>query len=264
MTGRIIAVVNNKGGVGKTSLSVNLGAALAEAGSRTLILDLDPQCDATSLLLPHVSPSATLYEVLDGQVDDPGQCVVDTGRANLHCLPNAEESSALEADLSKNLPDNYGLLRNRLRDFCRRTYAYTIMDCPPNLGFFVISALFCADCAVVPVLSGSAFSIKGLAKALNLIEGVRENGNPGLVFLRLLVNNVDRRVAMSKVTTERLYSHFSQDQIFRVAIPADTRFQQAEQASQSIFDHAPRSRGAKAYRKLAAELAGIVTAAEAA
>ena len=258
-TGKIIAVVNNKGGVGKTTLTANLAHSLANRKKSVLVVDLDSQCNATSLLLAPGQVKNSLYELL-GEAGTPAEAAVyHTAYEGLRCLPNVEETSALEMDLlAHGLPQAYQLLRDRLRTFAVGSYDYTILDCPPNLGFFVISALYCSDFVIVPILAGSAFSVEGLAKAVNLIGQVREASNPDLRFLRLLVNAVDMRTSMSRISIEQLQTHFGRDQIFKTTIPTSSAFQQAEHVRKTVIRHAPHSPGAKCYRELAREVENIL------
>ena len=133
----------------------------------------------------------------------------------------------------------------------------TFLDCPPNMGFFVVSALHASDFVIVPVLAGSAFSVEGLSKAIDLINDIRTNSNPDLKFLRLLINQVDRRTAMTKVSIDQINKHFTSNQIFKTMIPVNAAFQRAENEAKTIIRYDPTTLGAKAYRALAKELLDI-------
>ena len=257
MAGKIVALVNNKGGVGKTTLSVNLSHALANKKYEVLTIDTDSQCNTTNLLVNSDFVQTSLYEILSGETQDIKQAIYPTDYG-MYCLANVEETSALEFDLSKNLPDNYKLVRNYLREYAQNNYDYTLIDCPPNLGFFVINALFAADFVIVPILCGSSFSLEGLSRAVSLINEIKESGNPDLRFLRLLVNAVDKRTAMSRIITDQLVKNFGEQEIFDTKIGTSTVFQQAEYVNKTVLRYAPRSPGAKAYRSLAKEFCDIV------
>jgi cellulose biosynthesis protein BcsQ len=125
------------------------------------------------------------------------------------------------------------------------------------MGFFVVSALHASDFVIVPIWAGSAFSVEGLLKAVDLINDIRANGNADLRFLRLLINQVDRRTAMTRVSIDQLNKHFPADQIFKTMIPVNAAFQRAENERKTIIRYDPTTLGAKAYRALARELLEI-------
>lgn len=259
--GIIISVINNKGGVGKTTATCNLGHALSKLEKRVLVVDIDSQCNATSLLFAKdMSAYHSLYELFNP--DSPNtlieNCIYPTPYANLYCLPNVEETAGLEPDLIHNSPESFFILRRKLREHVLERFDFTFIDNPPNMGTFVICSLYASDFIIVPNESGSAFSMEGLVKAIRLIENIRENGNPDLRFLRLLINRVDGRTVASKATIAHIYNHFGSDQVFKTTIPSSTAFQRAEGMRQTIFRYAPSLPGAKAYRKLAEELIDIL------
>ncbi len=258
MLGKIVAVVNNKGGVGKTTSTVNLAHALTLQGQRVLVIDMDSQCNSTDILLQQSKGNNTLYEVFTEAGIHITQCIhPTTGYERLDCVPNTHDTSALEPNLLQALPASFQIIRNRLRSHIQEHYDFALLDCPPNMGFFVVSALHASDFVIVPIKSGSSFSIQGLMKAINLINEIRDNGNPDLRFLRLLINQVDRRTAMTKVTIDQLQKHFPEDQVFQTMVPTNAAFERAEAELKTIIRYDPTTLGAKAYRLLARELLDI-------
>jgi chromosome partitioning protein len=258
--GRIIAVMNIKGGVGKTTITGNLADALGRLGHRVLAVDMDSQCNTTSLLLPGDHPQQNTVRDLLAQ-DETGlkvrKCIVPTRLANVSLLPNTPESAKIEPQLLLSAPASYLRLRRHLRDFARRHFAFTLIDNPPNMGTFVLTSLYAADGVILPLKAGSAFSVDGLLKAVRLISQVRAEANPDLSFLRLLINQLDRRTSISRNIAQEIAGAFREDQLFRTTIPVNTAFERAESRGQTIFQFDPGATGAVAFRDLARELLDI-------
>lgn len=260
MPGIICAISNNKGGVGKTSLSSNLSAALAIKKKKVLVIDNDPQGDTSKMLIPdNVRISKSIYELLSQSTQKINitECVYPTIHSRLYCIPNVEETAGLELEFSETYPDSLFYLRNQVREYAIENYDYVFIDCSPTLSLFVANALYCADCCIVPMDAGSANSLDGLRKVLDLIHSIQENGNPDLRFLKLLINRVDKRTAISNAIIEDAHERFGKDQIFKTVIPVNTSFQQAEFAGKTIASYDANSRGAAAYRKLASEFLSL-------
>jgi chromosome partitioning protein len=258
--GFVAAVINNKGGVGKTTVACNLAHALGLTGKRVLVVDLDSQGNATALLIPKgTNHRHSLYEVLeqDGPRGKLQDYCCPTRYDQVFCLPNVPETASLEPRLILGAPDSFFRLRRHLRDQARAHFDITIMDTPPNLGTFVLCALIAADFALVPVKSGSAFSVEGLLKAVRLVKEVQEQSNRDLRFLRLLINQVDQRTLISRTLSAQIAGAFREDQVFRTRIPANTAFEQAEAAGKTLLSYHPGATGAAAFRELAQELLDI-------
>jgi len=145
-----------------------------------------------------------------------------------------------------------------LRDYAINNHDFTIIDCPPNMGSFVLYALYTSDFVIVPVKAGSAFSVEGLIRDTKLIEEVKTKGNSDLNFLRLLINSVDNRTAISKAITSQLHNIFDENQVFETQIPVNTAFEKAESMGETIFQNDGTASGARAFRALAIELISIV------
>lgn len=249
--GYIIAVFTNKGGVAKTTTTLSLGHAFAKKGIKTLIADIDSQCNSSEPLIG-VDPQNNLMDVLNDKVDI-GDCIhsIDAEK-DLFCLPNTSELVSLEPKLIKMGIDGFGILRDKIQKFCRNNFDVTIIDCPPNHGIMTINALMAADLAIVPTEAGSRNSIKGLKSALTFIDDIKKDGNPDLKFLKLLVTKLDSRTAIGKDYLLQLQDVFK-GKIFDTSIPKNVDFQYAENQNKTIFQSNPKAAGAKAYMKVAIE-----------
>jgi len=257
--GVIISVVNNKGGVGKTIVTCNLADALGRKGKRVLVVDMDSQCNSTSLLIPKGTIRNSIYELLDpDEAEEPlSNYIYPTQYGNVACIPNVPETASLEPKLILKAPDSFLHLRKRIREYTEQRYDFTIIDNPPNMGTFVICSMYASDFVIVPIKAGSAFSVEGLLKAVQVINDIRNGGNPDLKFLRLLINSIDKRTIISRTIVDQIWTAFRDNQIFKTTIPVNTAFERAESDSQTIFQYEPTSTGARAFRDLAKELLDI-------
>jgi chromosome partitioning protein len=162
--GKIISIFNNKGGIGKTTSALSLSHGLAKEGIKTLIIDIDPQGNASEPLVG-TDPQNSILDILNKEktIDE---CITQMKFCkDLYCLPNNEKLVSLEPQLVSMGAEGFGYLRDLIADYCRENFEVTIIDCPPSFGIFVISALFCSDLAIVPTEAGSKNSIKGLFTA---------------------------------------------------------------------------------------------------
>lgn len=261
--GIIISVINNKGGVGKTALACNLGAALARLEKQVLVIDDDPQSNASGNLLSQngiKTHENTLYELLDPEKNnvDPESCIYPSPhQEGLHCLPNVRATSGLDMELVKRYPHSLSILREKIRDYAKRAYDFTIIDTPPNIGIFTTQALCTSQFVIVPIDASSADSLEGLQEALNLIESVRQSENPELRFLRLLINRIHGKKTICKVIAAEIVKRFESDERFETTIPENTALQQAVYLRQTIYKYDRTSRAARAFYKLAKELLEI-------
>lgn len=260
MSGFIISVINHKGGVGKTTTAVNLAQGLTREGQRVLVVDLDPQCNTTDILLPEQKIEKSVYEVLNPEEDKLSieSCIYGTSIKDLYCLPNIEDLALLEARLIRRSPESFSILSRRLRSYAKGNYNFTIIDNPPNLGTFVICSLYASDFAIVPNEAGSKTSVRGLIKAVKFIDDIHDQANPNLKFLRLLITKVDRRTAICRAIIAQIENLFQNDRIFKTVIPINTDFQKSEYGDKTIFQYNQNAAGARAYRNLARELLTIL------
>jgi chromosome partitioning protein len=253
--GRVIAVANQKGGVGKTTTAVNLGASLALDGHSTLLVDLDPQGSATTGLgVPKSQLHGTVYEsVIEGRPID--EVVLPTGVDGLDLVPATRDLVGAEIEL-------VGLPRreHRLYDVLaavRPRYAFVLIDCPPSLSLLTVNALRAADSVLVP-LQCEYYALEGLTALLDTVGRVRDTLNPTLALEGLVLTMFDSRNSLARQVQQEVRSHFG-DQVFRSTIPRNVRVSESPSHGTPVVLYDPSSRGAVAYRTLARELAGAPT-----
>ncbi|MGE4194233.1 MAG: ParA family protein [Pseudodesulfovibrio sp.] len=252
----IISIVNNKGGVGKTTLACNLGHCLAQAGKRTLVVDMDSQCNASGTLLGE-EPEMTIYELYTSDDVKTPDCIHPSKYENLDVLPSAPEAFVLESEFAKTPGKGFHLLHDKLAPYAREHYDVTILDSPPNLGMYAVQGLVCSDYVIVPIECGSRYAIDGLKRIIDTILEIKDKTNPGLKDVRILVNRLDRRTTVGKLSNLRLRKTFG-DRVFNAIIPINSSIQQAEMAGCSVVDFAPSSTGAFNYRLLTKELLAVI------
>ncbi|MFO1038779.1 MAG: ParA family protein [Geminicoccaceae bacterium] len=247
---RILAVANQKGGVGKTTTAINLGTALAAAGHPTLLLDLDPQGNAsTGLGIDRASRSASAYDVLlRGRTID--EVVVSTEIAGLDLVPATVDLAAAEVELVGDAQRPF-----RLREaFSRlsRSYAYILIDCPPSLGLLTVNALAAAHGVLVP-LQCEFFALEGLSQLLKTIERVRRGFNPMLQIHGVVLTMFDKRNNLSEQVATDVRS-FLGDRVYDTVIPRNVRISEAPSHGKPVLLYDHRCPGAVAYAHLAGEM----------
>jgi ATPases involved in chromosome partitioning len=201
----------------------------------------------------------SLYDVLnpENKEVDLDRFFYPTNYKNVSLIPNLDITGSLEPALIESSPESFFRLKDILRNYASINYDFTIIDNPPNMGTFVLCSLYASDFVIVPVKAGSTDSVEGLIKATDLIYEIQRKGNPDLRFLRILINHVDKRTAISKAVVEQIRKTFETDQIFKTEIPVNTSFERAEAQGESIFQNDATSTGARAFRHLATELISI-------
>lgn len=262
----IIGILNNKGGIGKTTAAINLGHALANRGQRVLVVDMDNQCNATQKLLnTEPTETPTVYNVLKASclgepLPDAGTCIYGTPYEGMFCFPNQKITAHLEKNLYDNYPESMGYMRKFLRKYALDNYDYTLIDTPPNLGIFVLNALLAADCAIIPISGGSVDSVHGLKNAMRLISEAKQalGPNESLKFLRILINDADVRTQTARSVINAVHAGWGPEQSFKTIIPRTTEFEKAEAVGKTIIRHNPATSASKAYRALSAELISII------
>lgn len=248
---RIVAVANQKGGVGKTTTSMNLAACLADRGVRVLLLDLDPQANASSALGYPPQPGGSLYRVLLGEDWLEGK-IVQTRFPSLSIIPSEMELAGIEIELARaenhltRLAEVLSPLRNDGR------FDYMIIDCPPSLGILMTSALAAADGLLIPIQC-EYFGLEGLAKIVEIHEQIANSDiNPNVTIEGILMTMFDVRTNLSKSVVDDVRRVFG-DLVYQTVIPRSVSLSEAPSYEQSIIEYAPGSRGAIAYRDLARE-----------
>jgi chromosome partitioning protein len=245
--GTILALANQKGGVGKTTTAVNVAACLAEAGARTLVVDLDPQANATSGLGERANGTSS-YDLLDGA---PLEDIVHRTRfENLDLVPSRPELAGAAVELSAH-GDGESFLSGALEP-AREDYSYVFVDCPPSLGPLTVNGLAAADRVLVPVQC-EYYALEGLAQLLHSVELVRARLNPRLAVAGMLLTMVDGRTRLAADVASEVRRHFG-ELVFDAVVPRSVRLAEAPSHGVPITAYDPASAGADAYYRVASEL----------
>ena len=246
MPGKVYAFANQKGGVGKTTTAINLAACLAEAGERALVVDLDPQANATSGLGMRANGTST-YDLLDGA--PLSELAKPTQFENLFLVPSRPELAGAAVELAQR-EDGDRYLAEALHD--AEGFDFVLLDCPPSLGALTVNALAAADRVIVPVQT-EYYALEGLAQLVQSINLIKSRLNPKLAIAGVLLTMADTRTRLSAEVEAEVRKHFG-DLVFTAVVPRSVRVAEAPSHGLPVTHYDRRSRGAEAYWKVAMEL----------
>ena len=248
---KIVAIANQKGGVGKTTTAVNLGAALAEVGHRILLVDLDPQANATSSFGLEGVEEISLYDPLLGEASITEK-IFPTRRDDLFIVPADLDLAGVEVEIAR-MPDHLTRLAETLKPLqSDGTFDFVLLDCPPSLGILMSNALAAADELLTPIQC-EYFALEGLVKIVRLIEQVRGSGaNKGLQLGGIVMTMFDGRTRLSAQVVADVREHFG-ERVYETVIPRSVRLSEAPSFGKTILEYDPNGVAATAYRALARE-----------
>jgi chromosome partitioning protein len=248
---KIVAIANQKGGVGKTTTAVNLGSGLAELGQRILLIDLDPQANATSSFGLQAVEQTSLYEPLLGGASITER-IFPTRRDALFIVPADIDLAGAEVEIAR-MPDHLTRLAGVLKPLhTDETFDFVLLDCPPSLGILMSNALAAADEILTPIQC-EYFALEGLVKIVRLVEQVRDSGaNSRLELSGIVMTMFDGRTNLSEQVVAEVREHFG-ERVYETVIPRSVRLSEAPSFGKSILEYAPNGAAAIAYRALARE-----------
>jgi chromosome partitioning protein len=248
--GRVIAIANQKGGVAKTTTAVNLGACLAYQGKKVLIVDVDPQGNATSGLgVDRDTLEHCIYDVLINGISLKS-IKMDTAIENLDLIPATIQLAGAEIELVSAVSRELKLRKALTKE--KDLYDYVILDCPPSLGLLTLNALTAADSILIPIQC-EYYALEGLGQLMNTIQLVQKHLNPGLALEGVLLTMFDARTNLSIQVVEEVKAYFK-NKVFATIIPRNVRLSEAPSHGKPIITYDPKSRGAEVYQDLAKEV----------
>jgi chromosome partitioning protein len=249
---KTIAITNQKGGVGKTTTTVNLGACLAALGKKVLIIDIDPQGNTTSGLgISKADVNNCIYDVLINEVE-PKDAIVETKVANLYALPATIQLAGAEIELVPTISREVRL--KKAIATVKRQFDYILIDCPPSLGMLTINSLTAADSVIIPIQC-EYYALEGLSQLLNTIRLVQKHLNTSLQIEGVLLTMFDARTNLAIQVVEEVKKYFQQ-KVYQTVIPRNVRLSEAPSHGEPIIIYDPKSKGAEVYSELAKEVVG--------
>ena len=247
--GKIISIINQKGGVGKTTTAVNLAAFLADKGYKTMLVDADSQGNTTSGLSKDVEFEETLYDVLLNDVSIE-EAVVKTDIKKLSILPASIDLAGAEIEMVS--MEKREFLMKRKLDQVRDKYDFILIDCPPSLGLMTLNALVASQEILIPI-QAEFYALEGLSQLVKTVQVVTRKLNPGLSILGILLTMFDGRTNLSLQVADEVKKYFG-NKVFRTVIPRSVKLSEAPSFGEPILTYAPKSKGAEAYKKLCREV----------
>ncbi|MEA4890293.1 MAG: AAA family ATPase [Clostridiaceae bacterium] len=247
---QVLAVVNQKGGVGKTTTVVNLSTILASKGKKVLLIDMDPQGNATSGMgFEKNNLNKTVYDVMiNGEAMQ--NAIYESGRKKLHLCPSNIQLAGAEVELVS-VVSRETVLKRALVEM-RKQYDIILMDCPPSLGLLTINALTAADGVLVPIQS-EYYALEGLTQLMETVSLIKRSSNPNLTVFGVVVTMFDSRTQLAHLVASDVRRYFG-DKVFRTIIPRNVRLSEAPSFGKSIMEYDPKSKGAECYDALAKEV----------
>ncbi|GAA3935285.1 AAA family ATPase [Microbacterium soli] len=251
---RIFAMSNQKGGVGKTTSAVNLASALAELGAKVLVVDLDPQGNAsTALSIPHTADVRSIYDVLIDEMPFADIVQVSPESSNLLCAPSTIHLAGAEIELVSQVAREFRLRRALEAYLAEHPVDVVIIDCPPSLGLLTINAFTAASEVLIPI-QAEYYALEGLSQLLGNIQMIQKHLNPQLRLTTILLTMFDARTRLSQQVAEEVRAHFP-DLVLEAVIPRSVRVSEAPSFGQTVIAYDGNSAGAVAYREAAVEIA---------
>lgn len=251
--GKVIAIANQKGGVGKTTTAVNLSACLAHIGKKVLLIDVDPQGNTTSGIgIDKGEVEHCIYNILVDDMKTKEAIITETVMPGLHIIPSTMQLAGAEIELVPTISREVRL--RRALEEVHKEYDYVIIDCPPSLGLLTINSLTAADSVLIPVQC-EYYALEGLSQLLNTVRLVQKHLNTNLEIEGVLLTMFDARTNLGIQVIEEVKKYF-QEKVFKTIIPRNVRLSEAPSHGQPIITYDPKSRGAEVYLDLAKEVVG--------